>query len=692
MSIKIWSAINHSYYSVISVRQSMTAAISTSVPSSSAAVPSGAMLPRDKVAKLRALMREHGLAAYLVPSEDAHQSEYIAKWDARRAFLTGFTGSAGFAIILANEPSASSSLSRFSSSNITGNGPNEGLGAGAALWTDGRYFLQAEQQLDPSVWTLMRAGLPETPKREDWLLSNCDKGSAVGVDPQLISWEDKCKLQEALKDKALVVRAVSDNLVDRVWGRERPPIIFQPIRHLPVEFSGRSASDKLLQLRQHLQSGNYAAMLVTELDEIAWLLNLRGSDVPCNPVFFAFALVTAQAKVTLFVHDVDAHSGALGSVQAELLAPCPKQGDTPSVLFDVRPYGNVYGMLSSLPKLHAKILVSRPCNWAVVEALGGSEAVAVKASPVAHAKAVKNDVELEGFRQCHVRDGAAVVRYLAWLQEQLVRDHRDVNEEQAAAQLERLRSEGRHFVGLSFDTCSASGPNGAIIHYKPEGGASRRIDPGAIYLCDSGAQYFDGTTDITRTVHFGAPTVFERECFTRVLKGVLALERARFPVGTSGIQLDTLARQALWAAGLDYRHGTGHGVGHHLNVHEGPHSISFRRGPSDEPLKAGMTVTDEPGYYHDGSFGIRTENILVVRKSTDCKYDFGGRDNWLAFENITMCPVDVNLIDGTLLTMDEKDFLNAYHARVRCVLLPLLRDTFHDERAERYLLKATEPI
>lgn len=602
---------------------------------------------------LRKLMLERGIHAYYVPSEDAHQNEYIAPWDARRAFISGFTGSAGYAVVTLDK---------------------------AALWTDGRYFLQAGNQLDQEHWTLMKDGLADTPKKHEWLVKNLKTGSKVGVDPLLISFEESKKFGDLLKESDISLEPIDENLIDSVWGNDRPARIYRPIAQLGLDFSGQNAGSKIQSLvENHLKKNGYRAVIVTELDEIAWLFNLRGSDISFNPVFFAYAIISNEGECTLYLANEENTSGLLEKLGQELK-------NVPKIL----PYNQIFKDLKTLnaqAKGEKKFLVSKQCNLALVKVLGGSEAVVIKPSPIAADKAIKNEIELNGFRECHKRDGAAIVKYFAWLEDQLAKNQ-ELDEVDGANQLERFRQLGKNYVGLSFDTISSSGANGAVIHYKPEKPSAKKIEKDKVYLCDSGAQYRDGTTDTTRTVHFGIPKDKEREAFTLVLKGVIALDSAIFPNNTTGIQLDILARSSLWKRGLDYRHGTGHGVGHFLNVHEGPHSISIRRGSSDEFLKLGMTVTDEPGYYEDGNFGIRIENILVVRQANP-KYHFGGDGNWLKFENVTMVPIDFNLIDKSLLSMEEINWINEYHLKVKEAILPFLSD---DPLATKYLLKTTQPI
>jgi Xaa-Pro aminopeptidase len=518
----------------------------------------------------------------------------------------------------------------------------------AAVWTDGRYFLQASKQLDSEHWQLMKAGLPETPSKEAWLGRVLESGDRVGVDPSLISWECAGRFREALaraKDgdsgaPGLELAAVDKNLVDAVWmsgpTTDYPRFVSQSIEHLPLEFAGRASSAKLSDLQAALVKGSAVGYIVTALDEIAWLFNLRGSDIPFNPVFFAFAFVETE-QATLFIPDAAKLSPAAKSaLQSQSVHIC--------VYDEIGCFLERFG--PSALSASKKIMIGATCNWKLVEALGISREnqdrviQLVKPSPIEAAKAIKNAVELDGFRQCHIRDGAALTRYFAWLEAELAAG-RKVDEVAGADQLEAFRAQGAHYRGLSFDTISGAGPNGAIIHYKPEASSAATITTSSLYLCDSGAQYLDGTTDVTRTLHFGTPTAFERECFTRVLKGNIDLCRSVFPHGTSGFQLDALARAPLWSVGLDFRHGTGHGVGHYLNVHEGPQSISFRVSSNDSKLVPGMTVTDEPGYYEDGKFGIRIEDVLVVKEAST-RFNFGGV-KYYCFENLTMVHMRLRL-------------------------------------------------
>lgn len=587
----------------------------------------------ERLARLRELMKQHKVDIYIVPSEDSHSSEYIAPCDARREYITGFTGSAGCAVITHEK---------------------------AALATDGRYFNQAAKQLDAN-WLLLKQGLQDVPTWQEWSADQSEGGKVVGVDPTVISAPEARKLSEKIKKKGgqdLV--AIEDNLVDTIWGSERPSKPSEPAKILPVHFAGKDVRTKLEELRKELDKKKSSGFIVSMLDEIAWLFNLRGNDIPYNPVFFSYAAVT-PTTATLYID-----ASKLDS-------------DCETYLIDngvsIRPYEKIFEDTQVLGKSlepangeeepEAKVkkfLVSTKTSWALKRSLGGESKVEEIRSPIGDAKAVKNETEMEGMRACHIRDGSALIEYFAWLEHQLVVEKATIDEVAAADKLEELRSKQKHFVGLSFDTISSTGANAAVIHYMPERGNCSVIDPNAVYLCDSGAQYFDGTTDTTRTLHFGEPTELEKKAYTLVLKGHIALDVAIFPKGTTGFALDTLARQFLWEEGLDYRHGTGHGVGSYLNVHEGPIGIGTRIQYSEVPLAPGNVISNEPGYYEDGNFGIRIENIIMV-KEAETKHKFGDKP-YLGFEHVTMVPYFRKLIDESLLTRREKHWLNEYHADI----------------------------
>ncbi|EJT99300.1 Creatinase/aminopeptidase [Dacryopinax primogenitus] len=596
----------------------------------------------ERLKALREFMRrpECNVQAYVIPSEDQHASEYLADCDARRAWISGFSGSAGCAVVTLDN---------------------------AHLFTDGRYFLQAEQQLD-SNWQLMKQGLKGVPTWQKFLSENLPKGTKVGIDSTLISAEDARVLKEDLgkKDSSLV--PVSWNIVDRIW-LDRPARPKNPIIAHELEYAGKSSTEKIKEIREYLVKNNFSSIVVSMLDDVAWLFNLRGSDIAYNPVFFAYALITDKAAI-LFVDPAQLTEEVRKYLGSEI---------------NIQPYDCFWSHLAEHKSTlsvnpEKKILISRTTSWAIARALE-EQRVAVGRSPVADLKAVKNEVEIEGFRQSNIRDGAALVRYFAWLEEQL-HQHKTLSETDAADQLEKYRSEMELFMGLSFPTISATGSNGAIIHYQPDRNDCATIELDSLYLCDSGAQYKDGTTDTTRTWAFGIPKEEEIRAFTRVLQGHMAIDMAVFPEETSVDIRDAFARRPLWIDGLDYRHGTGHGVGSFLNVHEGPHGIGQRIVLNDTALKAGMVVSDEPGYYADGRFGIRIENVIIVRKA-DTPNRFGDRD-YYTFEHVTMCPIQTSLVDVSLLTKAEKVWLNEYHTEIEQKLLPLL-EAKHDERAITWL-------
>ncbi|PBP17058.1 metallopeptidase family M24 [Diplocarpon rosae] len=586
----------------------------------------------ERLARLRESMKKHKVDIYIVPSEDSHSSEYIAPCDGRRGYITGFTGSAGCAVITHEK---------------------------AVLATDGRYFNQASRQLDEN-WLLLKQGLQDVPTWQEWSAEQSEGGKVVGVDPRVITAPEARKLAEKIKKRGgHELAAVEENLIDLVWGTDRPSLPNEPIKVLAQQFSGKDLKTKLEELRKELDKRKSSGFIVSMLDEVAWLFNLRGNDIPYNPVFFSYAAIT-PTSATLYVNP-----SKLSSECEEYLA---ENG------ISVRPYEKIFHdsqllgeSISSEAEGHSeakikKFLVSTKTSWALKRALGGEAKVDEIRSPIGDAKAVKNETELEGMRACHIRDGSALIEYFAWLENRLTVEKTEIDEVTAADKLEELRSKQKHFVGLSFDTISSTGANAAVIHYSPERGNCAIIDPKAVYLCDSGAQYFDGTTDTTRTMHFGEPTEMERKAYTLVLKGNIALDVAIFPKGTTGFALDTLARQFLWEEGLDYRHGTGHGVGSYLNVHEGPIGIGTRIQYSEVPLAPGNVISNEPGYYDDGSFGIRIENVVMV-KEAETKHQFGDKP-YLGFEHVTMVPYCRKLIDESLLTRREKHWLNESHADI----------------------------
>ncbi|PWA90217.1 metallopeptidase M24 family protein [Artemisia annua] len=618
----------------------------------------------EKVNALRDLFGKPGvnIDAYIIPSQDAHQSEFIAECYMRRAYISGFTGSAGTAVVTRHK---------------------------AALWTDGRYFLQAEKQLSPS-WILMRAGNWGVPNTTEWLNDVLAPGGRIGIDPFLFSSDAVNELKEAVaKSNHELVYLYDVNLVDEVWKEARPMPPNKPIRVHDLKHAGVDVSTKLSKLRSELTSNGASAIVISMLDEVAWLLNLRGNDVPHSPVMYAYLIVEMDAA-KLFVDN--------SKVTPEVMDYLKTAG------IELRPYESILSEIESLAARGAHLwLDTSSVNAAIastyasacdkfLESLGskskgknlsGVPSALCRNSPVSLAKAVKNDAELEGMRNSHLRDAAALTEFWSWLEEEM-NNNVVLTEVEVADKLLDFRASQAGFVDTSFDTISGSGANGAIIHYRAEPDSCSVVDTQKLFLLDSGAQYLDGTTDITRTVHFGQPSERQKECFTRVLQGHIALDQAVFPENTPGFVLDAFARSSLWKVGLDYRHGTGHGVGAALNVHEGPQSISFRFG-NMTPLLKGMIVSNEPGYYEDHAFGIRIENLLYV-KEIDTPNRFGGI-TYIGFEKLTFVPIQTKLVDLTLLSAAEIDWLNDYHSQVWEKVSPLV-----DGSAREWLWNNTRPV
>ncbi|KAG8853749.1 hypothetical protein FRB96_008003 [Tulasnella sp. 330] len=600
----------------------------------------------------------------------------------------------------------------------------------AYMFTDGRYFLQAAEQMD-SNWTLMKQGLPDVPTWQDFLHKELPPNSRIGIDPTLIAASDAQSISSSLAaNSSSTLVPLADNLVDQVWA-DRPTRPKTKVRALAVEFAGQSSQEKVEAVRAELKKEKADAIVVTMLDEVAWLFNLRGSDINFNPVFFAYAVITTTTS-TLYIDPVQLSvvssqpnsSASSASGKSSSFTTVISSDHLPLDL-KIKPYTDIWTDLSTLGSNSTKVLVGSKASMKVLESINGDSAAgdstasssaahivsmisptpasstqgksgdAAKAvgilvrSPIADLKTIKNETEIYGFRACHVRDGVALARYFAWLEEVLEKGE-EVSEWNAAEVLEKYRSENELFRGLSFDTISSTGPNAAIIHYSPDPKDCAIIKQDQMYLCDSGGQYLDGTTDVTRTWHFGKPSEEERRAFTRVLQGHIAIDTAVFPQGTTGYQIDTWARRPLWQDGLDYRHGTGHGVGHFLNVHEGPQGIGMRITYNDTALKKGMTVSNEPGYYADGRFGIRIESIVIVRE-VSTPYNFGDKGSYLGFEHVTVSPIHTKLVNVSLMSPAEVEWLNEYHKEVWEKVSPGLK-AVGDERAERWLERECKPI
>jgi len=598
------------------------------------------------MARLRALMRNPAhvgqpLDAYIIPTGDAHQSEYVAECDDRRAFLSGFTGSAGTAIVTTQL---------------------------AALWTDGRYYLQASQQLSPD-WELMKDGLPDTPTRSKWLNKVLPVGGKVGCDPTLLSYDQWNKLVKELRSDGHELVDVDKNLIDLVWD-ERPSKPTSQLMLLTEKEAGMKWQQKITMLQTKLAEENVSAAVFTALDEVAWLFNMRGADIAFNPVFLSFSVITRD-HAHIFIDDHKLST----SVRQHLKG------------VNLHPYEEVYEFLSNFSQTESnKIWLNDSSSYAIFRQVPKTKRL-VSPSPVAEEKSVKNECEMKGMERANVKDAVALCEFFFWLEKEVSKG--TVTEVSAADKVELLRSQQENFVSLSFDSISSIGPNGAIIHYKPTAESDCQVTNEEIYLLDSGAQYREGTTDTTRTVHLGTPSKYEQDCFTRVLKGHINLSSVIFPNGVKGQMLDTLARTSLWSVGLDYRHGTGHGVGAFLNVHEGPCGITYKARNHEIPLQAGMVLSDEPGYYEDGKFGIRIENCVKVVKA-ETKNNFGNV-GFLTFEPITVVPIQRKMIDASMLTESEVTWLNVYHEKVRRLVGPELKLQGKKDVLQ-WMMEATQPM
>ncbi len=599
------------------------------------AVDPGPGASAGRLAALRTELARRGVNGFLVPRADEHQGEYVPARARRLTWLTGFTGSAGLAAVLPET---------------------------AAVFVDGRYTLQAEAEVDGTLF--VRRHLIEQPPA-DWLAANLKAGQILAYDPWLHTVGEVERFRAAAEKAGGKLQALPGNPIDTVWTDQPPPPLAPVVPH-ELRFAGTSAEEKRRMLAAGLLRDQVDTAVITTPDSIAWLLNIRGGDVPHSPLPLSFSLLHGDGTVELFID----RRKLVPAVRAHL--------GNGVILREPAEFG---GALDRLGVAQRRVQVdpqSAPA-W-VFERLGAAGVVPRRASdPCVLPKACKNAVELDGTRAAHRRDGAALTRFLAWLAREAPKGN--AREIAVSDRLEAFRREGEHFRDLSFDTISGAGANGAIVHYRATPRTEKTLEAGTLYLVDSGAQYLDGTTDVTRTVAIGTPSAEMRDRFTRVLKGHIALALSRFPKGTTGSQLDALARHALWDAGLDFDHGTGHGVGSYLGVHEGPHRIS--KMPNPQPLLPGMIVSDEPGYYKTGAYGIRIENLVVVTPVTVA----GAERELLGFETLTLAPIDRALVEPTLMSGAELDWLDAYHARVRRELSPLA-----DGETCAWLAAATEPV
>ena len=589
----------------------------------------------DRITALRRELTRQGLDGFLIPMADEYQSEYVPASAQRLAYITGFTGSAGFVVILNDR---------------------------AAFFTDGRYTLQAEQQLPDGAFIRYDTA-DKTPSA--WLAEVLTKDKKIGFDPWLHTAADVARLEKVAQKTGAYLLGVEHNPVDAIWA-ERPAPSIAPIHPHDIAYAGKSSAEKRGEIAADMRVKDFAASVITDPASVAWLLNIRGSDVPNTPLPLSFAILYSDATLDWFVD---------------------KRKTTPELVTHLGAEVRVRGQDEFAAALDGLATAGKPvridthesAHWIVARLRSADVKIDDGDDPSVLPRARKNAAELEGARAAHRRDGVALAKFFSWLDTNL--SSGEITEISAAEKLESFRAESNLFRGPSFDTIAGAGSHGAIVHYKASPVTNRRLEPGQIFLLDSGGQYLDGTTDVTRTVALGPATAEVCDRFTRVLKGHIALASVRFPEGTTGGELDALARQYLWAAGLDYSHGTGHGVGSYLGVHEGPQGISRR---SKVPLIPGMVVSNEPGYYKSGAYGIRIENLQAV---TEANLIAGAERKMLGFEPLTLAPIDRRLIETSMLTEAEREWLNAYHGRVRNSLRHLL-----DSATLEWLEAATAPL
>ena len=582
----------------------------------------------QRLEDLREVMRREHLAACIFPSTDPHQSEYVADHWKGREWISGFNGSAGTAVVTLHS---------------------------AALWTDSRYFLAADEQLRGTEYQLMKLKIEGTPTIAEWIGRECGPGAEVAVDGMVNSASFVKELIADLRKQGGITLRTNFDPLARIW-RDRPAVPENPVEIYPLQYAGETAHEKIARIRKALREKHADGMLMAALDDIAWTLNLRGSDVHCNPVFVSYLLISSS-DVTLYINKVKLPSEVQSYLKAEGVG--------------VESYDRIKEGLKDYFEYNI-LLDPDEVNYTLYESVRRSgdnarRAVAIveEESPVKRMKTVKNEREIAGFRSAMLKDGIAMVKFLYWLLFPRSSSHFPLTELSLSAKLESLRSEQPLFRGISFDTIAAYQEHGAIVHYEPTPDTDIPLKPEGLLLLDSGAQYLDGTTDITRTIALGPLTDEMRRVYTLVLKGHIQIELCKFPSGTSGTQIDILARQPLWREGLNYLHGTGHGVGNYLNVHEGPHQIRMEWKPA--PLVAGMTVTDEPGIYLSGKFGVRIENTLLITPYRETPFG-----KFLQFESLTLCPIDTAPILTDMLLPEELSWLNAYHQRVFDTLAPHL--------------------
>lgn len=605
---------------------------------------------RDRLDALRKLMKERGMDAYMIPTADFHESEYVGEHFKCREYMTGFTGSAGTALITMDE---------------------------ACLWVDGRYYVQAAAQLKDSTVTMMKMGQEGVPSLGVYLEDKMPEGGCLGFDGRVVNAAEGLALEEMLRERGARI-SYGEDLAGMIW-QERPELSAEPAWVLDERYAGKSALDKIADVREAMEKAHASVHVLTSLDDIAWLLNIRGNDILYNPVVLSYALVTMD-QLYLFVNSSVLEGKAYPYLEDEKGISVREYLERTGVT--VMPYDGVYDMVEGLK--NEKVLLEKcRINYAVYRLIDGSNKVIDRMNPTASMKAVKNDVEIENEKRAHIKDGVAMTKFIYWLKKNTGRIPMD--EISVSDYLGKLRMDQEGCIGLSFATISAYGAHGAMCHYSATPESSIPLEPRGLYLIDSGGQYYEGTTDITRTIAMGPVTDEEKEHFTLVLMSMLRLGDVKFLHGCRGLSLDYAAREPLWRRGLNYEHGTGHGVSYLSSVHERPNGIRFKMVPERQDnavMEAGMITSDEPGVYIEGSYGIRTENLVLCVE--DEKNEYG---QFLRFEYLTYVPIDLEVIDREIMTERDVELLNRYHEQVYEKISPYLDE---DERV--WLAEATRAV
>lgn len=588
---------------------------------------------------LRALMKETGIDAYLIPTDDFHASEYVGDYFKCRKYMTGFTGSAGTAVVMQDM---------------------------AGLWTDGRYFIQAEQQLEGSTVTLFKIGEPEVPSVHEFLRKNLKEGQCLGFDGRTVSAQEADELRKMLSKNGVTISCEED-LVGRIW-EDRPALSCEPVKELDVKWTGKSRADKCAEIRAAMKGKGADIFVLTCLDDIVWLLNIRGGDVPCNPVVLSYLAMT-EKEVLLFANE----KAFPEEVKAALAADGVR----------ILPYNDIYSWISEVEDGRTVLFCKKKVNSRLAASVPVGVKVLDEENLTLLPKAIKNPVEVENEKIAHIKDGVAVTKFIYWLKKNVGK--MPITEISAGEYLNKLRAQQENSMGNSFDPIISYGPHAAMNHYSATPETDVPIEPHGLLLADTGGQYLEGTTDVTRTIVMGPTTDEQKRMFTAVLRGTLNLAAARFRYGCRGLNLDYLARGPLWELGLDFNHGTGHGVGYYLNVHEGPNGFRWRVVPERNDsavFEEGMITSDEPGFYVEGEYGIRHENLIVCKKAEVTSFG-----QFMCFEHLTMVPFDLDAVVPEQMSERERGLLNGYHAEVYAKISPYL-----DEEERAWLGEATRAI